>query len=156
MDCPCGLAAGECDLSVDFRRHRFDPLGEDPDSLRQLGVLREQCLNALGQRVVLLKHFDHQAGLLLHLLLPLLIDEMQLLTMLRVGNAVRLVAVGLPGLGKQDQRRGIGRLGRKGEVEQDEGKEVELSQLTIATTSLCFGRARRSSRLALGCRSRYP
>jgi hypothetical protein len=36
------------------------------------------------------------------------------------------VALGLPGLGEQDQRRGVGRLGREREVEQDEGVRVPM------------------------------
>src|SRR5208282_4531337 len=43
-----------------------------------------------------------------------------------VGARIHLIAVGLASLGEQDQRRRIGRLQRKGEVEQDERIDVEL------------------------------
>ena len=46
--------------------------------------------------------------------------------MLGVGEARHLVAVGLTGLRQQNQRRGIGGLGREGEIEQNEGVDVEL------------------------------
>ena len=46
--------------------------------------------------------------------------------MLGVGEARHLVAVGLTGLRQQDQGRGIGGLGREGEIEQNEGIDVEL------------------------------
>ena len=46
--------------------------------------------------------------------------------MLGVGEARHLVAVGLTGLRQQNQRRGIGGLGREGEVEQNERIDVEL------------------------------
>ena len=74
---------------------------------------------------VLAKHVDQQRGLLLHLLLALLGDPVQLLAVLGVGDRMRLVAIGLARFGEQDQRRRIGRLQRKGEVEQDEGIDVE-------------------------------
>src|SRR6516164_2328815 len=51
---------------------------------------------------------------------------MQLLTVLRVGKAVGLVAVGLAGLSEQDQRRRISGLEREREIEQDERIDVEL------------------------------
>ena len=92
----------------------------------QLGVLPEQRLDALGQRCVLLKHVDEEARLLLHLRLTLLVDLMQFLAVLGVGDAVRLVAVGLARLGEQDQRRRIGRLSRECEIEEDERIDVEL------------------------------
>ena len=55
-----------------------------------------------------------------HLLLALLVDAMQLLPVLGVGEADHLVAVGLAGLSEQDQRRGVGGLQREGEVEENE------------------------------------
>ena len=88
------------------------------------------CLSRVSTRSVsdgvLPQHLDQHAGLLPHLLLALLADQVQLFAMLRVGEARHLVAVGLTGLRQQDQRRGIGGLGREGEIEQNEGIDVEL------------------------------
>src|SRR6202034_23223 len=53
-------------------------------------------------------------------------DLVEFFAMLGVGEARHLVAVGLPGLRQQNQWRGIGGLGREGEVEQNERIDVEL------------------------------
>ena len=96
------------------------------DRLREFGVLLEQGFHALGQRGVLLQHFDQHAGLLARLRLALLTDLVEFFAMLGVGEARHLVAVGLTGLRQQNQRRGIGGLGREGEIEQNERIDVEL------------------------------
>ena len=53
------------------------------DFVGQLGVLAQQRLDALGQHGVLAEHVDQQRRLLLHLLLALLGDPVQLLAVLR-------------------------------------------------------------------------
>ncbi len=80
---------------VDVGGHRFDALDETPDRLRQFGVLLEQLFYASGERRVLLHHLDEQRGLRFHLRLTLVADAVQFLAVLRVGDAVRLVAVRL-------------------------------------------------------------
>ena len=111
---------------MDLACHRVDPFDQGSDGLGEFGVLLEQSFHAFGQRRVLLHHFDQHAGLLAHLRLPLLADLVEFLAMLGVGEARHLVPVGLTGLRQQDQGRGIGGLGREGEVEQNERIDVEL------------------------------
>jgi hypothetical protein len=111
---------------MDLARHRIDPFDKGSDGLGEFGILLEQGFHTLGKRRVLLHHLDQHAGLLAHLRLPLLTDLVELLAMLGVGEARHLVAVGLTGLRQQDQGRGIGGLGREGEVEQNERIDVEL------------------------------
>ena len=52
----------------------------------------------------------------------------QLLAVLSVRLGEHLVALGLPGLREQDQRRGVGGLGREREVEEDERVRVEVDE----------------------------
>jgi hypothetical protein len=111
---------------VDLGGHCVDPFDEGPDRFRKFGVLLEQGFHPLGKGRVLLQHFDHHAGLLAHLCLALLADLVEFFAMLGVGKARHLVAVGLTGLRQQNQRRGIGGLGREGEIEQNERIDVEL------------------------------
>jgi hypothetical protein len=46
-----------------------------------------------------------------------------------------LVAIGLAGLGEQDQRRSVGSLRRKGEVEQDEGIGIGVPKKRAARSA---------------------
>jgi hypothetical protein len=67
----------------------------------------------LRERRVGLQQLPQRAGLIFHV------------TPLRVGDprqliGGRLVPVSLPGLGEQDQRRGIRGLGRERKIQQDE------------------------------------
>ena len=59
--------------------------------------MAQKLLDCLRQRRVLLEHVQHEPGLPLHLLLALFVHPMQLLPMLSVRDAHRLVAVRLPG-----------------------------------------------------------
>ncbi len=95
------------------------------DGLGQRGILSQQDADLFGQAIIQAQHFDQKIGLFLHLQLARLADLVQIFAVQGVGVAMRLVAVGLPGLRQQDQRRRIGGLQRKGEIEQDEGIEVE-------------------------------
>ena len=65
-------------------------------------------------------------GVLRRLLLPLTVRRRQLLAVASVGIGVGLVAVGLTRLREQDQRGRVGRLGTEGQVQEDEGIEVEV------------------------------
>jgi hypothetical protein len=121
-----GRSASRRHPRMDLARHRVDPFDQGSDGLGEVGVLLKQGLHALGQRRVLLHHFEQHARLLAHLRLPLLTDLVEFLAVLGVGEARHLVPVGLTGLRQQDQGRGIGRLGREGEVEQNERIKVEL------------------------------
>src|SRR6266704_545332 len=53
---------------------------------------------------------------------------MEILAMLGVGDGMHFVAVGLSRLRQENERRGIGDLQAEGEVEQDEGIDVEVGQ----------------------------
>jgi hypothetical protein len=90
--------------------HRF---GQPFHLARDLGVLREHVRVLLGELLVLVEHprlalLEALHALGLHL------------TVLRQLLVVNVVAVGLPGLGQQDQRRGVGGLQREQQVERDE------------------------------------
>ena len=86
---------------------------------------------------------------------------MQLLAMLGVGDAVALVAVGLPGLREQDQRRRVSRLQREREIEQDERIDVELRPAHDVDQDpdphddrLCYEKGRRSEETGEALRPR--
>jgi hypothetical protein len=83
------------------------------DGLGQRGILLQQDAKLFRQSSVQVQHFDQKVGLFLHLQLAILADLVQVLAVQGVGVAVRLIAVGLPGLRQQDQRRRIGGLPAK-------------------------------------------
>ncbi len=114
------------DAAAHLFRHGFDSLDERPHRLRQFGVLLQKRPHAFRQRRVLAEHVDQQRGLPLRFALPLLVEKLQFLAVLRVGDRIHLVAVGLPRLREQDERGCVGRLCRKGEIEQDERINVEI------------------------------
>jgi len=85
-----------------------------------------QFLNAPGQHKILLQQLQHLGALLEGEALLLRACGGEGLAVLDVGFSVGLVAVGLPGLRQQDERRRIGRLRAEGQVQQDKGVQVKL------------------------------
>ena len=81
--------------------------------IRQRVDVLGKPLGLLGQRRIRVEQL---------LELPPLLDApaRKLLAVERVCYGARLVPIGLPGLGEQDQRRRVRRLCREGKVEQDE------------------------------------
>ena len=100
------------DPAVDFAREHVDASRQLLNVLGQLGVGREQLVQS--------------RRLLCGNLQALLVRARQVLAMLSVGVGVHLVAVGLAGLGKQDERSGICGLKAEREIEQDERVDVEM------------------------------
>lgn len=96
---------------VHLRRERLDPL--------------TQLLGEPGQLGVLLEQLQQLCGLLQGERLALVARRRQGLPVVSVRVRVRLVPVRLARLREQDEGRGIGRLEAKGEVQQNEGIEVE-------------------------------
>jgi hypothetical protein len=90
--------------------------------------LARQRVDLLGELCVLVDQLLDQGDSLLRLLLPLHAVLRDVLAMLGVRVGVCLVAIGLPRLGKQDQRRGVGGLQAEGQVEQDERVEIEADE----------------------------
>src|ERR1700733_8063276 len=88
------------------------------DTLRQI-------LDGFRKLRVLLEHFQQQRGLLRGKCLLVLAQTMQVLAMFRIGDGVRLVAVGLTRLRQQNERRSIRRLQAEREVEQDERIDIK-------------------------------
>jgi hypothetical protein len=85
---------------VHFKRERFDALGQGLYSFRELGVL--------------LKHLDEESGLLCRKRRPFLACSVQGFTMLRVGEGMGCIAVGLSGLRQQYEWCRIGGLQAEG------------------------------------------
>jgi hypothetical protein len=81
----------------------MDLVGELLDALREL-------LRDLGEPGVLLQKPEHLGRLLGGELLSLEARLRQCLAMLRIRIGMRLVAIGLPSLGEQDEWRGVRRL----------------------------------------------
>src|SRR5207247_4528306 len=100
------------DPGVDLAREGLHPLGQLLVLFRQLGVRRQQRLELVGLALDRLHAGLALACCLLAVLLPLLGRD--------------LVAIRLPRLREQDQRRGIGGLRREREVEEDEGIGVPV------------------------------
>jgi hypothetical protein len=87
-----------------------------------------QLLGDLSELRVLLQKLDDLGRLFRRQLLSLGARLRERLAVRGVGVGVRLVAIGLPGLGEQDQRCCIRRLQAEGEVEKNERLEVELGE----------------------------
>ena len=92
------LSAGLCrdDLAVNFPRELLDALGQPFHGFGELGVLSH--------------HFEEQRLLLRGESLAFLAGTMQVFAVLGIGDGVRLVPVGLPGLRQENERRGVGGL----------------------------------------------
>ena len=86
----------------------FDPLAQLFHKFRQLRILLHQL--------------DELPGLLCGILLALFARQGKGLPVLRVGIGVRLIAVRLPSLSKQDERGGVGCLETEGKIQKDKGK----------------------------------
>ena len=87
--------------------------GQPGDLLGQPGVLRQQREVLLGEGAFAPQYLGltgFEVALALDVGVVVLLD----------GGIAELVAVGLAGLGEEDQRRRVGRLGREREVQQDE------------------------------------
>src|SRR5262245_14372163 len=97
---------------VHFRRQGLNPL--------------TQFLNALGQHQILFQQRQYLGTLLEGEALLLRACGSEGLAVLDVGFGVDLIAVGLPRLRQQDERRRIGRLRAEGQVQQNKRIQVKL------------------------------
>jgi hypothetical protein len=93
----------------------------DSQTLDALG----QLLGRLGQLCVLFQHTRQQSGLLGHAALTLFARAGELVSLLSVGHRRHLVAIGLPRLGQQNQRRLLRGLQAEGKIQQNERILVE-------------------------------
>jgi hypothetical protein len=96
---------------VHFCGQGFDPLAQFVGELGQTGVL--------GHQVHELRGLAGGQGLPFHA------GICEVLAMGGIGFGMGFVAIRLPGLGKEDERGGIGGLKTEGEVEEDEGVLIE-------------------------------
>ncbi len=92
----------------------------------QVGDFLAQVLGQFGQLRVLLHQLQELGRLLRGQREPLRILHVERLAMERIGLRMGLVAVRLPRLRQQDQRRGVRGLQAEREIEQDERIEVEF------------------------------
>ena len=94
-----------------LERQRFDALDKSLYCFRELGVL--------------LEHLYEQARLFRRKRLPFLARTLQSLTMLRIGERMSGITVGLAGLRQQYERGRICRLQTKGEIEENKWVDIE-------------------------------
>jgi hypothetical protein len=85
-----------------------------------------QFLKALGQHKILFQQRQYLGALLEGEALLLRARGSEGLAVLDVGFGMGLIAVGLPSLRQQDERRRIGRLRAEGQVQQDKGVQIKL------------------------------
>src|SRR6266852_6029592 len=100
--------------AVDIVGELLDPLAQLLREARELRVLAEQLEDL--RRLLLRQFLSLEARL------------RERLAVLRVGIDECLVSIGLPRLGEQDERRRVGGLQAEGEVQEDEGIDVEARE----------------------------
>ncbi len=99
---------------MNFLSEGLDALGEGFGNFGEFGILADELEKLLGL-----------AG---SELLPLFAGAGEFFAVLGICIGMGLVAICLASLGKKDQRGGIGGLEAEGEVEQDEGVNVEMNE----------------------------
>ena len=96
----------------------MDFIGEFLDAL-------SECLRDLGELRVLFQQFQYLRGLFRGQFLPLDAGKRQRFPVLCVGVGVRLISIGLAGLGQQDQWRCMK---AKGQVQENERVDIKFCE----------------------------
>ncbi len=105
------------------------PLGDDLVHLGgEVGDFLAEFLGQLRQLCILMHELDELGGLTGRECQLFGILPGQLFAMLGVGLRVDLVAVRLAGLRQENQWRGIGGLKTEGEIQENEGVEIEVAK----------------------------